>query len=283
MIRRLRSAVDLWVDCFSRHNILTYASAIALRSLVALIPLTLLGLAILGAFGAEDVWRDQLAPWIQQRFTHPTYKAIDAAALKILREGGPGLLVFAGALSIWEVSSVARACMGGLDAIYEQKEERSTRHRFALSVGLGIGITICIVAAVLAVTAGRSLGGGGSVLEGLLLVVRWAFALGALGLAVGLLVHFAPTHRRAERWVGLGTFFVVGAWVAMSLLFAWFVDSVANFKTAPGQLTAFLVLTTYVYTSAITFLVGVQLDELLRKDARTHRGLIARLRGVTGG
>jgi hypothetical protein len=44
--------------------------------------------------------------------------------------------------------------------------------------------------------------------------------------------------------------------------------SVANFKTAIGSLTVFLVLTAYVFTSAAIFLVGVQLDELLRKDVR---------------
>jgi len=281
--RRVRAAFALWADCFGRHNILTYASAIALRALVALIPLTLLGLAILGTFGLKDVWRNQLAPPVQDRFTAPTYKGIDAAVEKILDHGTAGLLVFAGLLSIWDVSSVVRACMGGLDAIYEQKEERSTVHRVALSVALGVAITLCVIGAILAVTAGRGLGGGGSVLGALLLVVRWAFAIGALGLAVLLLVHFAPTHRRAERWVGLGTFFVVGAWVVMSLLFGWFVSSLANFKSAPGQLTVFLVLTTYVYTSAIVFLAGVQLDELLRADAKTHDGLLAQLRGVTGG
>ncbi len=41
----------------------------------------------------------------------------------------------------------------------------------------------------------------------------------------------------------------------------------ANFKTATGSLAVFLVLTGYVYTSSIIFLVGVELDELLREDA----------------
>jgi len=52
--------------------------------------------------------------------------------------------------------------MGGLDAIYEQKEERSTLHRIALSIGLEMGITLCVIGAILAVTAARGLGGGGS-------------------------------------------------------------------------------------------------------------------------
>lgn len=251
--------------------------------LVALIPLTLLGLALLGALGLEDVWTQQVAPPLQHHLTQATYNAINSGALKIFHQDSAGLIVFAGLLTIWNVSGLVRACMRGLDAVYEQEETRSTLQRFGTSLWLGIAITICIIGAVLAVTAGRSIGGGEDVLDALLLIVRWAFAIGALGLAVGLLVHFAPTERRAERWVGLGTIFVVVAWIVMSLLFGWFANSVADFKTAAGQLTVFLVLTTYAYASSITFLVGVQADELMRKGSRRRRGIFSGVRAVTGG
>ena len=279
----MRSAVDLWVDCFNRHEILDHASAVALRGLIALVPLTLLGLALLGAFGLEDVWRQQLAPPLQHHLTHATYRAINAGALKIFHQQSAGLIVFAAVLSIWNVSGMVRACMSGLDAIYEQEETRSTWVRFGLSIGLGVGITVCVVGAVLAVTAGRHIGGSDGFFDALLLIVRWAVAIAALGLAVGLLVHFAPTERRAKRWVGLGTIFVVAAWIAMTLVFSWFVSSVANFKTAPGQLAVFLVLTTFAYLSANILLIGVQADELMRKGSRRRRGLLSGLRAVTGG
>ena len=172
--------------------------------------------------------------------------------------------------------------MGGLDAIYEQQEERSGKRRLVISVALGIAIGVCIIGAFLLVTAARGWGGSGTVLGALLLVVRWMAAVALLGLAVGLLVHFAPTHRRAESWVGLGTVFVVVSWVVMSLLFALFVRYVADFKTAAGQLTVFLVLTTYVYMSAIVFLMGVQVDELLRERSPKVKGAWAQFRHVLG-
>jgi len=281
--RRIRAAVGLWAGCFNRHGILDHASAIALRGLVALIPLTLLGLALLGAFGLEDVWREQLAPSLEHHLSHPTYQAINAAVLKILHQQSAGLIVFAALLTIWNVSSVVRAVMSGMDAIYEQKETRSTWHRFGLSIGLGMAITLCIGGAVLAVTAARHIGGSDGFLDAVLLVVRWTLAIGALGLAVGLLVHFAPAKRRAERWVGLGTIFVVTAWIAMTLVFSWFVSSVANFKSAAGQLAVFLVLTTYAYLSTNVFLIGVQADELMRKGSRSRGGLFSGVRAVTGG
>jgi hypothetical protein len=40
----------------------------------------------------------------------------------------------------------------------------------------------------------------------------------------------------------------------------------ANFTSASGALTVFLVLAAFLYTASIIFLVGVEIDELLRKD-----------------
>jgi uncharacterized BrkB/YihY/UPF0761 family membrane protein len=37
---------------------------------------------------------------------------------------------------------------------------------------------------------------------------------------------------------------------------------------AVGSLTFFLVLSAYVFVSAAIFLIGVQLDEIVRKDVR---------------
>jgi uncharacterized BrkB/YihY/UPF0761 family membrane protein len=48
------------------------------------------------------------------------------------------------------------------------------------------------------------------------------------------------------------------------------VTSFANFKTAVGQLTVFLVLMAYAYVSSIVLLVGIEIDELLREDASSE-------------
>ena len=100
---------------------------------------------------------------------------------------------------------------------------------------------------------------------------RWIVAVGALGLAVGLLVRYAPVEYRPKRWTSAGTALVIAAWLVASLLFKLFVTDVANFKTASGSLAVFLVLIGYVYTSSIIFLVGVEVDELLREDSKAGR------------
>jgi uncharacterized BrkB/YihY/UPF0761 family membrane protein len=71
---------------------------------------------------------------------------------------------------------------------------------------------------------------------------------------------------------------VILAWVGASMIFKLLVTDVLNFKTATGGLSVFLVLTGYVYTSSIIFLLGVEVDELLRENATEgERGLLESL------
>ena len=107
-----------------------------------------------------------------------------------------------------------------------------------------------------------------------------AVAVVALGLAVGLLVRYGPAERRQARWASIGAAAVVAAWIVQSLLFAWYVDSFADFTSASGALTVFLVLAAFLYTASIIFLMGVEIDELLRKDASAgEKRVLGVLRG----
>src|SRR5262245_8320008 len=72
---------------FSDHELPVYASAIAFRAIVALIPLVLLGLGLLGALGLKDTWHNSIAPAIEPLVTAPVFHAIDYSAEKILSNG----------------------------------------------------------------------------------------------------------------------------------------------------------------------------------------------------
>jgi membrane protein len=264
---RLRRFVQLWIDLFARHDLLNHASAIAFQVLKSIIPLTLFGLALLGALGERHVWSDTIAPAIEPHLQKATFHAVDAAAQRIFSTSAAGLLVFSALLSIWYVSGGVRAAMSGINDVYEVKETRPWLRRYMISFALAICISISVIGALLlAATGVGSVADGG--LQVLLDIGRWLVALAALAVALGLLVRYAPVEHRPKRWASAGSALVITAWVAATLIFKLFVSDVANFKTATGSLAVFLVLIGYVYTSSIIFLVGVEVDELLRKDAK---------------
>ncbi|HEX6680017.1 MAG TPA: YihY/virulence factor BrkB family protein, partial [Gaiellaceae bacterium] len=269
---RARELVRIWVDLFARHELLTYASAIAFQVLKSLVPLSLLGIALLGAIGRDDVWTKHMAPAIQSRFDPPIYHAIDYGVKKILDHDSAGILVFAAILTVWYVSSGVRAIMSGINRIYEVGDKRPFWIRQPVSLGLAVCVVSGVVGAMLLVEVVPTPNGEW---EYVTMAVRWVGAIAALVAVAGLLVRFAPAEHRPKRWASVGGVLVVSTWIVMTLAFRWYVASIANFHTAVGQLTVFLILMVYVYASSIVLIVGVQLDELLREEAsEQERGVL---------
>lgn len=274
MTVRLKRFVKLWVDLFAKHELLDHASSIAFAVLKALVPLTLLGLALLGAVGEQRVWEQTIFPIIQAHVQAATARAIDVAAGKIFSTNSAGLIVFASLLTLWYVSGSVRGVMSSTNTIYGCEETRSWKQRYPTSLGLAAAITLCLVGAILVVLVAPTLARHGA-LQVVVGIGRWVVAIGLLALAIGLLMRFAPVEPRPNTWVSGGSILVILAWVAATLIFQLLVTTLLNFKTATGNLGVFLVLCGYVYTSAIIFLVGVEVDELLRADAKEgERGLL---------
>lgn len=275
-----KELVNLWVDLFREHDLLTAASAIAFQALVASVALALLGLAVLGDIGRTDVWDTKIGPQIQPKVLEPVFSGLDATAQKIFSSSSTGLIVFAAILTVWEMSGVVRAIMGAIARIYDTEDNRSWKKRFPISIGISFVLTASIVGSILLATAGGgAVHGAWSVPYGIL---RWLLSVFLIGLGFGLLVRYAPVEPRTTRWVSGGTALLVVAWVIEALLFAVYLRHVANYKTAAGSLLGIYLLTTFLYVAAIILLVGIELDEQLRKDVEgeQERGILEIVRDV---
>jgi membrane protein len=262
----VRRSVHELGECFSEHALLTYASAISFRALIALVPLTLLGLALLGVFGLEDVWTDTIAPALKEHLTQPVFNGIDFTAKQIFTSDKASLVALATALVVWDMTWAVNAVMQALNRIHEVEERRSKLRRIAVATALGITVVACIIAAVLVQAVAPSLTDGP--LDTVLSIVRWPIAILFLWAAVALLFRFAPAEKPEMRWASGGSLLVIASWLIASALFRAWVTEVADFKSATGSLTVFLLLTSYVMVSASIFLVGAELDERARRKSR---------------
>jgi membrane protein len=275
-----KELVALWVRLFREHGLLTYASAIAFQALVALVALALLGLAVLGEIGRQDVWTKQIGPAIQPKLLPAVYSGINATVHKIFTSSSGGLIAFAAAVTIWEMSGVVRAIAGAIARIYDTEDDRPWNVRFPLSVGVGFVLTASIVGSILLATAARSAVHGGWSVP--FAVLRWLLTVALIGVGFGLLVRFAPVEPRTTRWASGGATLVVVLWVAQALIFAVYLRSLADYRTSVGSLLGVYVLTTFLYVAAIILLVGIDLDEQLRKDlqGKQERGILEIVRDV---
>ena len=276
----LRDLVRLWVDLFDEHELLTSAAAIALQSFVAMVALALLVIATLGETGKEHIWTKQIAPQIHPKVLPEVYSGIQATVEKVFASSSVGLIAFASALAVWEVSGTVRACMSALSRVYGTKDERPWYVRFPLSIAIAVVVTAALVGAGTLTLALKHVVHGGWGIA--FAIARWLVTVVLLTFAFGVLVRFAPAERRSKRWASGGAAVVVAAWIVQSLIFAWYVRSAASYKSAVGSLTAVYLFTTYLYVGAIVLLVGIELDEQLRQGVQQsdERGIVDVLRDL---
>jgi len=258
--RRLASELK---DAVARHRLLTFASAVSFRALVALVPLTLLGLGVLGAIGEASVWTNSIAPAIKHHVTAPVFRGIDFSVQRIFASDKGSLVTLAIALVLWHMTAAVATVMETLNKIHDVKDERPWWRKLLVALALAVAIIVCLIGAVLVVTAAPNVGSGA--VHFVLGIGRWLVAAVLLGLAIALLVRYAPAEHPRPRWASAGSVAIVVAWIVLSLVFRLWVSNVSNFKTGIGFLTAFLVFGAYMYFSVLVFVLGVQLDELLRK------------------
>jgi membrane protein len=275
-----KDLVSLWVDLFDEHELLTSAAAIALQGFVAMVAFALLGVAVLGEVGAQHVWTKQIAPQIQPKVLPAVYRGIQATVHKVFSSDSGGLIAFASALAIWEVSGTVRACMSALSKVYGTKDHRPWYVRFPISIGVAIVVTVALIGASLLTLGLKHAVHGAWGIP--FTIARWLATIVLLVFAFGVLVRFAPAERRSKRWASGGAALVVVLWIVQSLIFAWYVRSLAGYKSAVGSLTGVYLFTTYLYVGAIVLLVGIELDERLRADVQgeDERGILQLVRDM---
>jgi len=271
-----RAVVRQLIACERDNDLLTYASAISFQVLFAVIPLLLLAFGILGTVDGQSVWRNDLAPSLADQVPRAVYTAVDQTVTAVLVRKQLLWITFGAVFAVWHVSCAVRAVMSVLNRIYGCDDSRTFWRRLSRSIVLALAVTFLFLLAILVVKFGPLLVDevlhGGAVAGVVAFIVQWLVTAALLLVVVGMLVRYAPTRTRPWKWVSFGAVLVVGAWIAMSLLFSWYLTSVADYGSLFGSLATGIVLLEYVYLSSIVFLSGIQLDALARDqvDGRGH-------------
>jgi membrane protein len=196
------------------------------------------------------------------------FEGIDHTVRRALKTDSTGLIALSTALSIWYLSAAVRTIMEALNQIHQIEDQRPWWRRRLISVGLAIIGGVCLVGSFLVLVVAPRVAEHGFA-HVLLGFGRWAAAVALLSLAVGLLVRYGPAEHPQPRWASAGSALIVGVWIIASLLFRWYVASVADFHSPIRSLTALLVLNGYLFTTSMILLMGVELDELLRTKGQT--------------
>jgi membrane protein len=262
-----RTLVRKVITGMEEQDLLTYASAIAFQVLTSLLPLALLVLSIMGFLHLDSVWTKDLAPQVKDQVSPNVFGVIDDVARHTLGSQQGWWLTAGLVFTLWQTSGVARAIMGALSRVYGDGEDRPFLRRYLTSFGLGIAVAVCVLGALAVVRFGAAMLGledVGWAGKAVLIVVQWGTALTLLITAVWVLLRFAPAHPGPHSWVSFGSALCVIAWVGTSAVFGFYVTDVADYGSIFGSLATVFLLMTYLYISACAFLIGAEVDAIVR-------------------
>ena len=261
-MRRLAEGV---VERFRKHELLLRASAIAFQVLTAVVPFALFVTGAAGFAGLTELYSDQVAPKIQDAVSAPAFSLINETLTDVLG-GQHTFWATAGlALAIWQISGAVRTVGASLDDIYGHDDERPWRERMVRSLWIGAAVIACVAGALVATAVAPLVYGDvGWLLGALLFVVRYAAAAALLLLAVGLVVHHAPSQKRPIRWVSGGAVLVTVAWIAVTTAFGAYITAIASYGSIYGVFVSVVALLAWCYFSSLTFVAGIATDAELR-------------------
>jgi membrane protein len=277
-VRRARGFVGAFVRTYQDNDLLTRASAISFQTLFALVPAALAGVALLGFFGLEEYWTNELSPTVEEEVGEEAFGLIDNAVQQVLTTQQFFWVTAGVAFALWQVSGAMRANGGGLDRIYGASGERPFVRRIAYSVILAAGVALIFGVAALALFAGpeilQAVGLGVPAFIAVPLV-RYIVPAALVLLVMGLVVRFSTSSPPPYRFIGLTSVVTVAAWIIATLVFRWYATEIAEYESVFGGLASIIVLMTYFYISANVFLGGFQLDAMVRgrrEDRDGRRG-----------
>lgn len=172
-------------------------------------------------------------------------------------------------LALWSSRAGVAALMGGLNAI-----AGSTPRNGIWQTIVAFWLTICLVSLAIVtlftvvvtpiILAFLPLAASTAwMLEAL----RWAIALTALLLALGLLYRFGPARGEGRiRWFTVGAVAVVVLWVAASVGLSYYLTNFGAYNEVYGSIGAVIGLMLWLYVSAYLVLLGAALNEQVHRN-----------------
>ena len=271
------SALSLWrgfVGFYQSEN-LTHAASIAYYALLSLFPFSMLALAILGSFTAEESDRNAVLGFVLRYF--PRQFDFITTQLDAFRASTTTFGVAGSITLIWGSLGVFGAITTAVNHAWGVEKTRSFwKHRlFSFLMMMVAGIVL--LAALVLVWASQLVGASwfaSVVTHNPTLEVFRGFAVRnattAMFIAVvGMVFYFVPNAKVKFRDVWIGAFLTGLLWKGALFGFSWYMRDMTRFTRVNGSIAAVVVFLFWVYMQAVILLYGV---EFTAAYARLRRG-----------
>lgn len=269
-----------WLDILSRtkqqvneDNLTVVAAGVAFYGFVAVVPALAATVAIYGLIADPSQVTEQITSLA---------RVLPGEALPLLRDQmiritsdnqAAGISAVIGVLvALYSSANATKAMITGLNIAYDETEKRGFFKLSLIALVLTVGAILAAVLAVGLVAVLPSILERMHITSGvetLLNVIRWPLLVGGFMGSLAVLYRLGPCRNDAKwRWVTPGAILAAFLWLIGSAAFSLYVSKVGSYDKTYGPLGAVVVFLMWLYISALTVLVGAEMNSELERQTK---------------
>jgi len=266
---------QLWKR-INEHDIFGRAAQLSYYFLLALFPLLLFLMTLLGYFAqAGSDLRYKLLTYLATVMPSSAVTLVRTTLDEISGGAGGGKLSLGILAALWAASNGMGAISDTLNAAYGVKEQRPWWKVRLVAIFLTIMVSIIIVVALAIVLYGGHIGervathfGFSTIFTIVWKVLQWPITLVFLLVTFDLIYYLAPNVTRPRRkfWTA-GAAVAVVLWLLVSFCFRVYLHFFNSYNVTYGSLGALIVLMLWFYFSGLAILIGGEVNSELEQGA----------------
>jgi membrane protein len=264
----------LWTR-INDHDIFGSAAQLSYYFLLALFPLLLFLMSLLGYFAeAGSELRNKLITYLATVMPSSAITLVHTTLEEISQARGGGKLSLGILAALWAASNGMGAISETLNDAYSVKEQRAWWKVRVVAIVLTVMVSLLIVVALAIVLFGGQIGdrvathfGFSRIFTIVWKILQWPIALFFLLLTFDLIYSFAPDVRRRKRkWWTLGSVAAVVLWLLVSFGFRLYLHFFNSYSVTYGSLGALIVLMLWFYFTGLAILIGGEINSELEQS-----------------
>ena len=257
-------------------NLLGRASELAYNFILALFPLLLLLLALLGMFASRaTVLKTNLLIYLSQVLPPAAFQVITHTLDEVMRNASNGKLTFGILLTIWFASGGITSMISVLNGAYGIKESRSWWKVRVIAFVLTLAISLLIILALVSVLAGGFVANWIGSYYGMreVTIIAWKagqilLATAFVTLSFSVIYYFgADVEEQHWYWITPGSVTGVLLWITASFGFRAYLHFFNSYSRTYGSLGAVMILLMWLYVTSFAFLVGGEINARIEHAA----------------
>jgi membrane protein len=274
-LRRLQREIG-YDDCMGM------AAQIAYFMMLALFPALLFLLSLISYLPILEP--GQVLESLSEALPNQSFEMVEGTVYGVLSGREGGILGFGLLAALWSGSMGVGALITTINRAYNIHPKRNIAVQKVLSIILTLVLSGFVILSTLLVLLGPDishdlfqwLGLAGDSMN-FWSTLRLPLVLLLNTLAISILYYFAPEAKQRYVWILPGTLTATVLWFGASQLFRLFVRNFGSYNVTYGSIAAFIILMIWLWLSGFIFLLGAEINALMRR--MDHYEDLPRLRG----